>query len=398
LKKIQTILTPQKIKTKQQRRVMKNTNVSSVQRLKASTFKCAAIILIVSNVSTPLLARAQSIDAKIKALESQRSNDETNSNQLGTQADGIQDTISDLQNQIASIQVQIDSNTSKKAKLNEEIDVAQLKLVEQKDLLSANIRSMYIEGDISPLEMIASSKNLGDFVDKQEYRDRIKENISDTVDDIERLKKQLGEQEKEVVRILTEQKSLSGALSQKQGEANVKLAQTNQQKSAFDAAVNSKTSKIASLRAQQLAANQRSSGGGGGGQTISSGQSGGGYPDKWAYAAQDSLVDSWGLYNRECVSYTAWKVYQSGKRMPYFGGRGNAKEWPSTAQSFGISTGSVPRAQSVAISYAGPYGHSMWVEEVLSGGRMRVSEYNFNVDGRYTKRIISSSGYTYIYF
>jgi len=377
---------------------MKDINVSSVQRLKASTFKYAAIVLIVSNVSTPLLARAQSIDAKIKALESQRSNDQTNSSQLGAQANGIEVTIADLQNQIASIQVQIDSNVTKKAALNEKIEKAKSKIVEQKDLLSANIRSMYIEGDISPLEMIASSKNLGDFVDKQEYRDRIKDSISDTMTDIERLKNQLDEQEKDVVRILAEQKTLNRALSRKQDEAGTKLAQTNQQKSAFDAAVDSKTSQIASLRAQQLAANQRSSINGGGGQTISTGQSGGGYPDKWAYAAQDSLVDSWGLYNRECVSYTAWKVYQSGKRMPNFGGRGNAKQWPSTAQSFGIATGSEPRAQSVAISYAGPYGHSMWVEEILGGGKMRVSEYNFNVDGRYSERIISSSGYTYIYF
>lgn len=354
-------------------------------------------VLVGSSVVGSNIARAQSIDAQIKALENQRAQDQGAANQLGSQAKDIQGQITDLQNQIAAIQANIDANTARQAELNKQISDAQDKLTEQKGLLSSNIRSMYIEGDISPLEMIASSKNLSDFVDKQEYRDRIKESISTTMEEIQRLKQQLDDQNKEVTRIIAEQSSLRGTLAQKEGEASEKLAQTNQQKSGFDEAVKNQSSEIARLRAQQLAAN-RSSSGGGGGQIISSGRSGGGYPDKWAFAPMDSLVDSWGLYNRECVSYTAWKVYQAGKRMPYFGGRGNAKEWPSTAQSFGIATGSAPRAQSVAISYGGPYGHSMWVEEVLGGGKIKVSEYNFKVDGQYTERIINSAGLTYIYF
>jgi surface antigen len=98
------------------------------------------------------------------------------------------------------------------------------------------------------------------------------------------------------------------------------------------------------------------------------------------------------------VSYTAFKVQQSGKRMPYFGGRGNARQWPSTASAFGIESGSTPRAESVAISYAGPYGHAMWVEAVLPDGRIHISEYNFGVDGRYSERIVSPAGLTFIYF
>lgn len=354
-------------------------------------------VLMSSSVIGSNIVRAQSVNDQIKALEAQRAQDQGSANQLGGEAKDIQGQISGLQNQIASIQAIIDANTARQAELDKQIEAAQNKLTEQKDLLSANIRAMYIEGDISPLEMIASSKNLSDFVDKQEYRDRIRSSISSTMDEIQRLKQQLDEQKQEVTRIIAEQSTLRGSLAEKENEASAKLAQTNQQKSAFDEAVKNKSGEIARLRALQLAAN-RSSSGGGGGQVISGGRSGGGYPDKWAFAAMDSLVDSWGLYNRECVSYTAWKVYQSGKRMPYFGGRGNAKQWPSTAQSFGIQTGSTPRAESVAISYGGPYGHSMWVEEVLGGGKIRISEYNYYINGTYTERIISSSDLTYIYF
>lgn len=368
-----------------------------MKKLEKATSVLLIGVLISSAVVGTHAVGAQSINDQIKALEAQRAQDQGSANQLEGEAKDIQGQITNLQNQIASIQANIDTNTTRQAELNRQITSAQTKLTEQKEFLSSNIRSMYIEGDISPLEMIASSKNLSDFVDKQEYRDRIKDSISDTMDEVQKLKQQLDDQSKEVTRIIAEQSILRGSLSKKENEAADKLAQTNQQKSTFDEAVKNKSGEISKLRAQQLAAN-RSSSGGGGGQIISAGRSGGGYPDKWAFAAMDSLVDTWGLYNRECVSYTAWKVYQSGKRMPYFGGRGNAKEWPSTAQSFGIQTSSTPRAQSVAISYGGPYGHSMWVEEVLGGGKIRVSEYNYYVDGTYTERVISSAGLTYVYF
>lgn len=358
----------------------------------------AASVVVVSSILGPSATHADQFESKIKALEAQKLETQAVANQLGQQANGIQSEIDSLRTQIAAIQAQIDINTGRYNDLTTQIEAAQQRLEEQKLLLSANIRSMYIEGDISPLEMIASSKNLGDFVDKQEYRDRIKNSISTTMDEIELLKKQLDEQKREVQRILDEQKTLRGNLAQTENEASVKLAAVNQDKTNFDNQVKAQSAEIASLRAQQRAANLAAMGGG---TFVANGNGGGGYPyNNVGYPCWSGggCVDPWGLYKRECVSYTAFKVQQAGKRMPYFGGRGNARQWPSTAAAFGIDSGSQPRAQSVAISYAGPYGHAMWVEAVLPDDRIHISEYNFGVDGRYTERIISPAGLTFIYF
>jgi peptidoglycan hydrolase CwlO-like protein len=125
-------------------------------------------ILMLANASTlQVYARSvtdvqKDIQAKQKSKESAAESAEG----LGTVATGIEGEINDLATQIASIQSQIDINTSRSDDLTNQIEAAQKRVEEQKGLLSANIRSMYIEGDISPLEMIASSKNLGDFVDK----------------------------------------------------------------------------------------------------------------------------------------------------------------------------------------------------------------------------------------
>ena len=173
----------------------------------------AAAIFVVSAIISPIVVKADQFEEQIKALEQQRAQNQGISDGLGQQAQGIQGEIDSLRSQIATIQAQIDINTARQTELTNQIEAAQKKLAEQKDLLSVSIRSMYIEGDISPLEMIASSKNLGDFVDKQEYRDRIKDSISDTMDEIERLKKQLDDQKKEVTRILDDQTSLRGTLA-----------------------------------------------------------------------------------------------------------------------------------------------------------------------------------------
>jgi surface antigen len=170
------------------------------------------------------------------------------------------------------------------------------------------------------------------------------------------------------------------------------LNYTEAQKANYDQQIGSNNSQIGSLRAQQAALNRQLGG------VPSAGDPGhGGYPAVWNNSPQDSTIDSWGMFNRECVSYTAWKVFQTYGYMPYWGGVGNANQWPGDAQRAGIPTGSVPKAHSVAIWNVGAFGHAMWVEAV-SGNTIYVSQYNYDYYGHYSEMSISASGLTYIYF
>lgn len=150
--------------------------------------------------------------------------------------------------------------------------------------------------------------------------------------------------------------------------------------------------KFAKLQKQQVTANKSL-----GGEAITSSANHGGYPASWNNIPQDSTLDRWGMYNRECVSYTAWKVYQAFGYMPYWGGVGNANQWVYDAERSGIPVGYTPRVHSVAISTAGYYGHSMWVEKVR-GNMIYVSQYNYDLQGHYSEMWVSSSYLTYIYF
>ena len=365
--------------------------------LSRQTALFAAIMLVVGSSAGIPIARADSIQDQINRLQSENSQKQQQVQVLQVEADGLQATIAALQTQINGLQEQIDINRAKSVELQNQINAAQAELDQQKKILGENIKAMYLEGDISTIEMLATSKDLSDYFDKQQYRNSVKDKIKDTLDKVTLLKAQLKDQQTQLNALIEQQTNLQNQLAAQKGEQDRLLNLNQEQRSALDSQLKSNYSKIAELRRQQAIANAQL-----GGASIIPGDPGhGGYPARWDNAPQDSLIDSWGMYNRECVSYTAWKVHEYTGRMPYWGGIGNANQWPGNARNWGIPTSSTPRVNSVAIWNVGYYGHAMWVEAVNADGSIWVSQYNYDYTGHYSEMRVSPSmaaGLTYIYF
>lgn len=335
--------------------------------------------------------KADQFDQQINALQQQNSGLQDQSDSLAATAASYQQAVDQLQSVINSLQQNIVNTQSQIDALQSQINQAQIELDQQKQVLGQNIKTMYLEGDISTLEILASSKDLSDFVNKQEYRNTVADKVKSSVDKINSLKTQLTKQQRDQQTLLAD---LQSQQNQKQADENQQvqlLNMTEAQKATFDQQISANNSQIASLRAQQAALNRQLGG------VPSAGDPGhGGYPAVWNNAPQDSMLDSWDMYNRECVSYAAWKVYQTFHTNVQYG-FGNANQWPASARAAGISTGPTPRAHSVAIWNVGAFGHAMWVEAV-SGNTIYVSQYNYDYYGHYSEMSISASGLTYIYF
>lgn len=362
--------------------------------------------------AVPSLVHADPYDQAIKQAEEAQRRHQNQADQLGAEANTIQDQINNLQAQIASIQSQIDVNQKKHADLLRQIEAAEKELARQRRVLGQNIKAMYLEGDVSTIEMLASSKNISEYLDKQQYRNVVKDKITETVKKIADLKKQLGEQRRDVENLLEEQNKLHNELSGKRAEADAKLAQTNQIKAAFDARVHELQQEIQAARAAQLAAIAAATGGGTrnfgsiGGFNFrniqrSGNPCGGGYPKVYCQAAQDSVVDEWDLFNRECVSYVAWALqYRLGKAVPEFNGQGHAYQWPGYLSARGKKVNQTPAVGAAAVVPAETlpaYGHVMLVEEILDDGWVRVSQFNWDVNGTYSTMEIKGGVY-YIHF
>lgn len=352
----------------------------------------AAVLLL---TPVPLLATTDTYDAQIDATQSEVSTYKQEQVRLATVADSLEEELRRLEGQLASVNQEVSANQAEYARLSSELLYREAEVSSKSDELGAILRQSYFDSQVTPLEMIASSKTLSDYMDYYAARDNLQAEVQGNLRELKAARLAATIQKEEVQTVLRDGKAMQSTLEKTRKEQEELLNRTRGQEAAYARLAAERNANIAELRAEQLDANRTFFVSG---QIIAGDPNNGGYPTKLNNAAMDSLVDPWGMYNRECVSYTAWKVQQNTGRMPYWGGRGNANEWPSSAEADGIKTGSTPKKGAVAIAFIGPYGHSMYVEEVLDGGKIRVSEYNYFLNGTYTERITSGGGLTYVYF
>lgn len=389
--------------------VMKRRSTTPVTfRTRAMKALVVSAVLVASYFSVTYFttpASADEYDVKIAALQAKIDQYNARATELSKQSDSLKRQIAILENEQATIQAQIDESQAQYEKLTVGIKANEKKIVLQREALGQTLADLYVDDQTSPIEMLASSNNIADYVDTQAQRESLRDSMVQKIDDINAIKAELEKQKAEVERVLADQKSQKDALVVKKNEQNSLLADTQGQESAYQSLISSSQGEQQKLRdAQQAAIAARLAASTNGGGTITAGSSSkGGYPSNLANAPIDSLVDPWGMYNRECVSYTAWKVYQKNGYMPYWGGRGNAKQWPANADAAGIPRGSTPKVGSVGVIYAGQWGHVVWVESINSNGTINISQYNYNFGtgrGMYSEmyNVLPSAYDTYIYF
>ncbi|SRR5581483_10486777 len=384
-------------------------SIRKIRALKQLPVLALALAFLVGSLPVALV-HADSVSqmqAQIEALNSQNTQSKQSLVGLEAQASSYQQQIDLLDSQIASLQSQINDNQAKQSQLQADIQAKQAELDRQKVALGEDLKAMYVSGQMSTMEMLATSKNLSDYVDAATYSNAVQNKIQDTLTQITALKNQLMEQQAQVQALLVTLNSQQKDLSGKQAQQSQLLAMNQDQQASYNAQINSNQSQIAALQQKIIAANLPKGGNVYYGSACDSSH-GDTYPSPLCNSGQDSIVDQWGLYNRECVSYVAWKEYSNGKYVPY--GLGNAGDWPSNVPSSWIDPS--PREGDAAVRPAIPgygfweggqwvadVGHVMYIEHVNSDGTLAISQYNASLNGTYSyvpNR--SASGLEFIHF
>lgn len=369
-----------------------NNQKSNFKQMSRRLVIVALALLFSSAAVLPIArARADSFQDQINALNAQNAQTRGSLSALQMQAASYQDAINQLQAQISGLEDAINANQAKQADLQAQIEAAQIKLDQQRAGLGQDLKAMYVSGQMSTVEMLATSKSLSDYINAETYSSAVQNKIQATLAEITTLQNQLKTQKAQVAQLIAMQQQQQASLASTKSQQQTLLAMNQSQQATFNQQIQANSAKIAQLRAAQAAANRSL-----GGQVIAGDPGHGGYPARWdSPVPQDSLIDSWGMFNRECVSYAAWKTYQTYGVNPT--GFGNAIQWPGSARAAGIPTGSTPKPNSVAIWPVGYYGHAMWVEAV-SGNMIYVSQYNYDYQGHYSEMWVNGSNFTYIYF
>lgn len=373
------------------------TKITQTHRKKFIT-SLIALGVLAGGFAVPRIVEAATYQQQIDALSAQNADTRGDLNQLGNEAASLQDAIARLNGEIANLQAQIIASEAKRVETVAKIAEAEAELARQKTSLGESLKAMYVDGQMSSLEQLATSKGLEEFADQEQYQLSAQNKIQRTLKTIKELQAKLATEKANLERMIANLQEMRGRVAAQQAEQARLLSLNQAQQSELDGQIKANNSKISNLRSLQAAENARL-GGGGGGRGV---PGGGGYP--WGFVSYpSSQVDPWGMYKRECVSYTAWKVSSSGRYMPYWGGRGNAKQWDDNARAAGMKVTSTPSAQTVAVSNAGTWGHVMWVESVAGDGSIFVSDYNQQFDGNYRTYWISADkvaarGLVFIHF
>lgn len=118
------------------------------------------------------------------------------------------------------------------------------------------------------------------------------------------------------------------------------------------------------------------------------------YPATWRNIKQDSKLDTWNMYNRECVSWAAYQLNKHGISVRNYG---NAKNWDDNAARHGYTVDNVPTPGSIAETDVGTYGHVAVVDSA-TGDTVEVEDYNWGGDGTYAHHNVNKADFKYIHF
>lgn len=361
---------------------------------------CAILAAIAGPLQLSQTVSADRYDDQIRALQQQLSPLRDKANELKGKANTIQSAVDALNAEKNAIQVQIDLSQAQFDKLTIDIENNKVKLANNQEALGAIIADLYMDDAISPLEMLASSNNVGEYMDKQEFRSAASEKLNTTIDNVRTLKAQLETDQKKVEQVIANQKVQREEKAAKEAEQQKLLNETRGEEAIYQQMTAQKNGEIEKLRSQQAAEIRARASAGGGYQSLPGDPNRGGYPAAWMNASMYSCsADPWGMCMRQCVSYAAFKVDQAYGNMPYWGGYGNANQWDDNARRAGIPVSSVPKVGSVGVVNSGAYGHVAWIESVNSDGSLTISQFNANWSGEYSRWVVPQSFFdVYIYF
>ena len=321
-------------------------------------------------------AGATNYQSQINNLNALNAQNQAAVNGLQVQANSYQQAIAAYQSQINAIDSSIAANQARQAYDNQQIAQDEAKIAQNKIYLANDLKTMYVQGQMSTIEQLATSSNLSTFVNQQEDSIKVQDYLNGLLSSIKQLQAAAQNNRNQVTALLQTEQSQQAQVAADEAQQSNLLSMNQSQQSSYNQQIAADNSEIATLRAEQAAAMAsisrqvsilHPSNGSGGACDIGYGN--GGYPSTLCDAPQDAIVDAAGFPNRECTSFAYW-YFTTQEGQSSFQVNGNAGWWWETS-SYSVSTypdvkpGAIGIEPSSALNapvpslHGGYYGHVM---------------------------------------
>lgn len=185
----------------------------------------------------PSTVFAQTLQDKINTLNTQIKQNQQAVSTKKAEANTLQGAINELNASIDAAQSSLDLTSLQTTQTTEKINSQNAELEKQKLILKDNLKIIYKQGATSPIEVVASSKNLSDFVAQQQYQSAIKKKIDDNAVKIGAIKADLEIKKTELTALATQQKAQVDSIAGQKTQKASLLAQTKGEEAKFQKVV-----------------------------------------------------------------------------------------------------------------------------------------------------------------
>jgi len=192
------------------------------------------IIFLANNNTTNIDATTESeLKSNVDAINEQLETGEAKLASLESQVDSLQNKLAILATQITQINAQIKKTELELEDLSIQLDKAEAEETRQKGILADNLRNLYINGNVSTLDLILASEDFSDFVNQQEYLDKLKNSVTSSTQKVVELKKQIAADKQKQEDLLAKQQSQKKDLRDNQTAQQELLDKTKGQEAAY---------------------------------------------------------------------------------------------------------------------------------------------------------------------
>ncbi len=215
-----------------------STSIISNTGFKGLLLAAAALLFLTFSIAlsaTTVATVEEDLRADTTRLEGEIASTETYLAELQAQADTLKKKIEQLDTEIynESKKIELTENNIKELKL--QIIETEKELDRQIGLLKHALVTLYKEGNITTIELLASSDSYTEFVNQQEYLSRIKDQIHDSAKQVEKLKEDLETEKKNQDNLLLKLEAQKEILDGKRSEQQRILEVTKGEEARYQA-------------------------------------------------------------------------------------------------------------------------------------------------------------------
>ena len=166
-------------------------------------YKALVIFAVLAFVGGTVFAATESeLRNKANELAKQKEAGQAQLDVASAEVNTLEEKVAALQAEISAIQGQIDQTNADIERTEAELVKTEAELNRQKNIMNESIRTLYKKGDISTVELIAASDNFTEFVNGQEYLERVKLAVQESAEKVAELKEKLEEDKKALDELL----------------------------------------------------------------------------------------------------------------------------------------------------------------------------------------------------